>query len=45
MSVEFVIGAAVVIVVLVLVAWKFSPKFRAKSGKYIDKDGDGKPWR
>jgi len=44
MSTEFIVVAVVVVLVLVL-AWKFSAKFRAKAGKYVDKDGDGRPFQ
>lgn len=36
---------ALVIVIALVVLWKFSPKFRSKAGKHVDKDGDGKPFR
>lgn len=36
---------AIVVGVLLVVAWKKWPKFRSKASKYVDKDGDGRPFR
>lgn len=40
-----IVVVAVIVLALVLVAWKVSPKFRDKSARFIDKDNDGKPFR
>jgi len=35
----------IILIILVLFAWKVSAKFREKAAPYIDRDGDGKPGR
>lgn len=35
----------IVVAVLLIIAWKKLPKFRDKASKYVDKDGDGRPFQ
>jgi len=44
MDTGFWIGAIIVIAILV-VAWKLSPRFRSKVDKVVDRDGDGRPFK
>lgn len=39
-----IIIVAIVLLVVGVLLWRNSPKFRGKAGKYVDKDGDGKPF-
>lgn len=34
-----------VIVVVAVLAYRFSPGFKERADKHIDKDGDGRPFR
>ena len=44
MDTGFWIGAIIVIAILV-VAWKLSPRFRKGVDKVVDRDGDGRPFQ
>ncbi len=45
MSTEFIVIAVVVVVLALVLAWKFSARFRAKVGPYVDKDKNGRPFQ
>ncbi len=44
MDIGTLVIIALVILAVLVVAYRMSPKFRNKANKYVDKNGNGKPF-